>query len=196
MRLGNGRSRVGAMQRDLVVRAQGGDHDAFAALAADSLDRLDGTARLVLRDPDRAKDAVQEALVHAWRQLPSLRDPERFDAWLYRLLLNACYDEARRGRWRRFEVSLPFVRPPAIGDDEEAIAERDEIERGFRRLAPEERAILACRYFLDLSVPQIAETLRIPEGTAKSRLNRATAALRAALAAEARGHAAAAGTAL
>lgn len=183
------------MQRDIVVRAQRGDHEAFAVLAADVLDRLDGTARLVLRDPDRAKDAVQEALVRAWRRLPTLRDPERFDAWLYRLVLNACYDEARRGRWRQFEVSLPFVRPPAVGEDEEVIAERDEIERGFRRLTPEERAVLACRYYLDLSISQIADTLGIPEGTAKSRLNRATLALRAALAADSRAHSTAPGVA-
>ncbi len=176
------------MQRDLVVRAQGGDHDAFAALAQAAIDRLHGTARLVLHDPDRAQDAVQEALVHAWRMLPTLRDPERFDAWLYRLLLNACHDEARRGRFGRFEVSLAFVRPPAIADDAGDLAERDEVERAFRRLTADERAVLACRHYLDLSVPQIADTLRVPEGTVKSRLNRATAALRAALAAERRTH--------
>ncbi len=183
------------MQRDLVVRAQGGDHNAFAELAGAAIDRLHGTARLVLRDPERAKDAVQEALVHAWRQLPTLRDPDRFDAWLYRLLLNACRDEARRGHWRRFEVSLAFIRPPAMSDAAGVLAERDEVERAFRRLTPDERAVLACRHYLDLSVPQIADTLRLPEGTVKSRLNRASAAFRAALAAEGRDHPTLAGTA-
>ena len=78
------------MQRDLVERARKGDHDAFAVLAGATIGRLDAAARLILRDPDRAEDAVQETLVRCWRDLPTLRDPDRFDAWLHRLFLNAC----------------------------------------------------------------------------------------------------------
>src|SRR5262245_13338463 len=98
-------SRV-AVQRELVERARRGDHDAFADLAGSAIARLDSAARLIVRDPDRAKDAVQEALVHAWRDLPGLRDPDRFEAWLYRLLVHACYDELHRSRRQRFELDL------------------------------------------------------------------------------------------
>lgn len=174
------------MQQDLVVRAQRGDHDAFAALAAAAITRLDGTARLILRDRDRAQDAVQEALIRAWRELRSLRDPGRFDAWCYRLVVNACYDQVRRDAGHRLEVPIEAIAPPATEDRTSALADRDEIERAFRRLEPDQRAVLACRHYLELSVPEIAEVLRIPEGTVKSRLNRAAQALRASLAADAR----------
>jgi RNA polymerase sigma factor (sigma-70 family) len=174
------------MQRDLVVRAQRGEHDAFAALAAAMITRLDGTARLILRDPDRAADAVQEALIRAWRELRSLRDPDRFEAWCYRLVVNACYDEGRRDARRRRDVSIDAIAPLASSDDVSAFADRDEIERAFRRLEPEQRAVLACRHYLELSVPEIADALGIPEGTVKSRLSRAAQALRASLAADAR----------
>jgi RNA polymerase sigma-70 factor (sigma-E family) len=175
------------MQRDLVIRAQHGDHDAFATLAASVAKRLDGTARLILHDPDDARDAVQEALIHAWRDLPGLRDPDRFDAWSYRLVVNACYTADRRRRHvDGGDVHALPDEAPAPGDPLAQVADRIEIEHAFRRLEPEQRAVLVCRHYLDLTVPEIAETLGLPEGTVKSRLSRALMAMRASLAAESR----------
>ena len=112
------------MQRELVERAQRGDHDAFAALAAAAISRLDGAARLILRDPDQAKDAVQETLVRAWRDLRALRDPDRFDAWLHRLLVHSCLNEAKRLRRHRFDVELSPLDGPPAADDASAVADR------------------------------------------------------------------------
>ena len=173
-------------QRELVERAGRGDHDAFAVLAGAAIPRLDALARLILRDSERGKDAVQEALARAWRDLPSLRDPDRYDAWLRRLLVNACMDEARRHRRHRIEVELSPILQPAIRDSAIAIDERDALERAFRRLEPEVRALVVLHHYLDLSLPEIAETMRIPVGTAKSRLHRAMSAMRASLEADAR----------
>ncbi len=172
-------------QRELVERAQGGDHDAFAALAGAAIDRLDTAARIVLRDADRAKDAVQEALVRAWRDLPGLRDPDRFDAWLHRLLVRACYDELRRSRRRAFEVELTSLDGPSVGDSATQTAARDEIERGFRRLDADQRVVVALHYYLDLPLPEVAATLGVPLGTAKSRLHRGLVTLRQTLVAHA-----------
>lgn len=174
------------MDRDLVVRASGGDRDAFARLVATRITRLDAAARLITRDPERAKDAVQEAFARAWRDLPALRDPERFDAWLRRLLVNACVDELRHAKRRSFEVELTDVQHPAIADSAIAVADRDALERGFRRLDPEQRSLIVLYYYLDLPLPEVATALRLPEGTIKSRLFRARASLRAALDADAR----------
>jgi RNA polymerase sigma-70 factor (ECF subfamily) len=169
-----------------VDRARGGDHDAFAALAGAALPRLDAIARLVLRDPERAADAVQDALVRAWRDLRTLREPDRFDAWLRRLLMNACMDEARRRRRRPVEVELTPITYPTIVDSTISVAERDALERGFRRLDPEQRALIVLHHYLDLPLPAVAETLRMPLGTAKSRLHRALAEMRAAMEADLR----------
>jgi RNA polymerase sigma-70 factor (ECF subfamily) len=174
------------MDRDLVVRAGAGDRDAFAQLVIARISRLDAVARLITRDPERAKDAVQEALARAWRDLGGLRDPERFDSWLRRLLANACIDELRRARHRSFEVELIGLDQPAIADSAIAIADRDALERGFRRLDPEQRTAIVLYYYLDLPLPEVAAALRMPVGTVKSRLHRARAALRAALEADAR----------
>ena len=174
------------MQRELVERARGGDHDAFAELAGATISRLDSAAWLILRDPEQAKDAVQNALVKAWRDLPTLRDPDRFDAWLNRLVVHACIDEARRLRRHRLDVELTPLMSPAFGDVESSIADRDQLERGFLRLEPEMRAVIALHYYLDLTMTDVAATLGIPVGTAKSRLNRAMGLMRAALDAEAR----------
>jgi len=173
-------------QRELVGRAQRGDHDAFAVLAGAAISRLDALARLILRDPERAKDAVQEALVRAWRDLPSLRDPDRFDAWLHRLLVHACSDEARKHRRHTVEVELTPIDHPTIRDSAVTVAERDALERGFRRLDPEQRALIVMHHYLDLPLPEVADTMRIPLGTAKSRLHRALSALRASIEADAR----------
>lgn len=173
------------MQRDVVERAQRGDHDAFAVLAGAAINRMDTTARLVLRDPERAKDAVQEALVRAWRDLPGLRDLDRFDAWLHRLLVRACYDELRRTRRRVMEVELtPFV-DPSVQDGSVARAARDEIEQGFRHLDADQRIVVVLHYYLDLPLPAVAAALGVPLGTAKSRLHRGLTALRQTMGAHA-----------
>jgi RNA polymerase sigma-70 factor, ECF subfamily len=174
------------MQRDLVERARKGDHDAFSQLAGAAISRLDSAAWLILRDPDQAKDAVQNALVRAWRDLPTLRDPERFDPWLHRLLVRACIDEARRLRRHRVDVDIAEIEPHAIAGMESGVADRDQLERGFVRLQPEMRAVIVLHHYLDLSLPDVAITLAIPLGTAKSRLHRAIGLLRAALDADAR----------
>ena len=175
------------MQRDLVERARRGDHDAFAELAAAAISRLDATAWLMLRDHERAMDAVQNALLRAWRDLPALRDPDRFDAWLNRLLANACIDLLRRDRRHRLDVVLTDTSPtPIVHDETAVIADRDELERGFRRLGPEERAVIVLHHYLDLPLPEVAATLGVPLGTAKTRLYRGLDRMRAALDADAR----------
>jgi RNA polymerase sigma-70 factor (ECF subfamily) len=174
------------MQHDVVERARGGDHDAFATLAAAAIFRLDAAARLILRDPDQAKDAVQETLVRAWRDLPTLRDPSRFDAWLHRLLVRACIDEARRLRRHRFDVDLTPIDPPDRDDANAVTVDRDQLERGFSRLEPEARALIVLHHYLDLPLPEVAFALGIPLGTAKSRLHRALHLMRAALDADGR----------
>jgi RNA polymerase sigma factor (sigma-70 family) len=169
------------MQQELVERARRGDHDAFAALAAAAIFRLDAAARLILRDPDQAKDAVQETLVRAWRDLPTLREPGRFDAWLHRLLYRACIDEARRLRRHRFDVDLTPIDHPDRDDANAVMVDRDQLERGFSRLEPEARALIVLHHYLDLPLPEVAIVLGIPLGTAKSRLHRALQTMRAAL---------------
>jgi RNA polymerase sigma-70 factor (ECF subfamily) len=174
------------VQRDVVEAARDGDHEAFEVLATAAGDRLYAIATLILRDRQRAEDAVQEALVHAWRELPGLRDPDRFDAWLYRLVVNACADEGRYQR--RWSTEVRMMRSePTTEDDASSLADRDQLERGFRRLKPDQRTVVVLHFYLGLPVPEIAETLGIPAGTVKSRLHYATTTLRAALEADARG---------
>jgi RNA polymerase sigma factor (sigma-70 family) len=170
---------------DLVVQAQAGDSDAFTALGAIHADRMYAIASLILRDHDRAEDAVQEALVRAWRDLRRLRDPDRVAAWLRTLLIHACYDEARRARRRRDLHVVPMVEI-AVADHQGPTADRDELERGFRRLSVEHRTTVVLRYFADLSLAELADAMEIPLGTAKSRLHHAERALRAVLEAGAR----------
>jgi RNA polymerase sigma-70 factor (ECF subfamily) len=173
------------MHRDLVERAMAGDHEAFGELARLSIGRLYAAAHLILRDQGQAEDATQEALVAAWRDLSALRDPDRFDAWLRTLLVRACYREARRGRRGRIETTIPSIQP-SVPDRSAAVADRDEIERGFRHLDPDLRAVVVMHYYLGLPLVEVASTLGIPEGTAKSRLHRAMQAMRATLDADAR----------
>jgi RNA polymerase sigma factor (sigma-70 family) len=173
------------VQRDLVLAAQRGDHEAFEVLATAAGDRLFAIARLILRDRDGAQDAVQEALVNAWRELPRLHEPDRFAGWLYRLVVNACADQGRRQR--RWSAEIRLIRAePAIDDGTRSFADRDQLERGFRHLKPDQRAVVVLHFYLGLPVPEVAETLGIPVGTAKSRLHYAIEALRAALEADAR----------
>jgi RNA polymerase sigma-70 factor, ECF subfamily len=178
------------MQRDLVERAMAGDHDAFSELARVSIGRLYVVARLILRDDGKAEDATQEALLAAWRRLGGLRDPDRFEAWLHRLLVNACYREARKGRRRRsIEVhvdSLAMPEAPGATDRDFDLADRDQLERGFRRLDVDQRTVLVMHYYLGFSLDDAAEVLGVPPGTVRSRLHRAINAMRAALEADAR----------
>ena len=169
------------MQRDLIDRASRGDAEAFTELVATRAGRLDGAARLILRDPERAKDAVQDALVRAWRDLPSLRDPERFDAWLHRLLVRTCMDEGRRFGRRRFEVELSSIHVTAVPDAASAVSDRDQLDRAFRRLPADQRTVVVLVHYLDLSLGEAAVALGVPTGTARSRLYRGLTALRAAL---------------
>jgi RNA polymerase sigma-70 factor (ECF subfamily) len=175
---------VAVDQRDLVERASRGDHDAFALLVGASIARLEAVARLILRDQELARDAVQDAYIRAWRDLPGLRDPDRFDAWLHRLTVNACLDAVRRRRRRPVEVDLSPMMQPAIGDQTGLVADRDQLERGFRRLGPDQRAVLVLHYYVGMPTSTLAETLGIPLGTAQSRLARALVALRAAIGTE------------
>jgi RNA polymerase sigma-70 factor (ECF subfamily) len=166
---------------DLVEQARRGDRDAFGILARTRGDRLFGIANRILRDNERSEDAVQQTLVIAWRELPRLRDPDRFDAWINRLLVHACYVEARRARqWSANIRALPLD-GPAAPDDMLAVADRDQLERGFRRLPADQRVILVLRHYLGLEPAEIADTLGIPVGTARSRLHYAHRAMRAAL---------------
>jgi RNA polymerase sigma factor (sigma-70 family) len=168
-------------QRELVERARKGDHDAFAVLVRVSSARLEAVARLIVRDDELACDAVQDAYIRAWRDLRRLREPDRFDAWLYRLTINACRDAVRRRRRRPIEVELTLIEQPSAGDRTGLVADRDQLERGFRRLKEDQRAVLVLHYYVGMSVPDVAETLGIPVGTAQSRLGRALAAMRDAI---------------
>lgn len=173
-------------KRTLVRRAQTGDHDAFATLAREAVVRLGPAARLILREPELARDAVQEALISAWRNLPGLRDPDRFDAWLYRLTVNACLGMARRRRRRVIEVDVGGMEFRATGDFPAAIEERDRLDRALRQLQPDRRALVVMHVYLGQPLPEVARQLGIPLGTAKSRLNRALAVLRVVIDVEAK----------
>ena len=173
------------MQTELVDRARHGDREAFGVLAGSAVDRLYATARHILRDAELAEDATQDALVRAWRDLPALRDAGRFDAWLYRLLVNACADVGRRRRRWRAEITVVSTEPSEL-DRATELADRDELERGLRRLTDAQRSILVLSFYLGLSPGEVADALDIPVGTVKSRLHYAIEALRAALAADER----------
>ncbi len=173
------------MRTELVERARNGDQEAFAVLAGGAVDRLHAIARLILRDADLAQDATQDALVHAWRDLPALRDAERFDAWLYRLIVRSCADLGRRRRRWRAEITVLHAEP-AEGDRSAELAERELLERGLRRLTEAQRSVLVLHFYIGLPTHELAEALDVPVGTAKSRLHYAIEALRAALAADAR----------
>jgi RNA polymerase sigma-70 factor (ECF subfamily) len=182
------------VDRDLVVAAQGGDREAFAVLARTQVDRLYAIANRMLRDTALAEDAAQQSLVTIWRELPSLRDPERFDGWATRILVNECNTEARRRT--RIAGVLRSIPPagPASGDEVLAFVDRDELERGFRRLSADQRAVLVMHHYLGLEPAEIATTLGVPPGTIRSRLHYAHRAMRAVLEADARPTAASGGT--
>jgi RNA polymerase sigma-70 factor, ECF subfamily len=172
------------VQRALVDRAKQGDGEAFDALARAVGDKCMAIAVRILRDADLAEDAVQAALITAWRELRSLRDPEAFEPWLHRILTHACYAEARRRRrWSTAVRVLPME--ATSGPDETlSVQDRDQLERAFRRLTLEQRAVLVFHHYLGLPMSEVADRLDIPIGTAKSRVHFATAALRASLEAD------------
>jgi RNA polymerase sigma-70 factor, ECF subfamily len=180
------------VDRDLVEQAQRGDREAFAILARTHGDRLIGLAQRILRDLGRAEDAVQQTLVIAWRELPRLRDPERFEVWINRTLVHTCFAEARKARAWSAHIRVLSIEP-SVPDTSRALADRDQLERGFRRLPPDQRAILVLRHYLGLEPAEIAETLGIKVGTARSRLHYAHRAMRAALEADERSVAVAGG---
>lgn len=174
------------MDHRLVEQAQRGDEDAFDALVRATGDRCLGIAFRILRDVDLAEDAVQAAYISAWRDLPSLRRPDRFEPWLHRTLTRACYEEARRTR--RFAANVRALPAEAsfAPDDVLSVVDRDQLERGVRRLSIDQRTVLVFHHYLGLTLPEIAERLDLPVGTVKSRLHYGTTALRAALDADAR----------
>jgi RNA polymerase sigma-70 factor (ECF subfamily) len=174
------------MNTELVIRAQHGDEEAFTSLAVAVGDRLHAVAHRILRDIDLAEDATQQALLNVWQDLPQLRDPARFDAWSYRLLVRACYAEARRTRRSGSNLRLLPADEPMGADGTSTVIDRDQLERGFRRLSIDHRAVVVLRHYLDLPLSEVAEALGVPEGTVRSRLHYAMRGLRAALDADAR----------
>lgn len=172
------------VERHLVEQAQRGDQAAFAEIATVSTGRLFAVAHRILRDFHRAEDVTQQALVTIWRQLPSLEDPDRFEAWSYRVVVNTCYMETRRARPRDGLHVLTI--DPTTGDAQAQIADRDMMERAFAKLSPQQRAVLVLQYYLDLDQAAIADVLDVPLGTVKSRAASARSAMRASLEADAR----------
>jgi RNA polymerase sigma-70 factor (ECF subfamily) len=174
------------VQRSLVELAQRGDEDAFDALVRATGDRSVAIAYRILRDLHLAEDAVQAAYVAAWRDLPSLRDPDRFEAWLHRLLTRACFEEARRTR--RFAANIRALPTDNAVTADEALSvhDRDQLERSLARISVDQRAVLVFHHYLGLTLPEIAERLEVPVGTVKSRLHYATTAMRAAIEADSR----------
>jgi RNA polymerase sigma-70 factor (ECF subfamily) len=166
------------VDRDLVERARSGDREAFAVLVHQVSDSLFAVAHRILRDSGLAEDALQNALVLAWRRLPHLRETDRFEAWIHRILVHACYDEVQRSRSWSANVRVLSVQGPATPDETSAVAARDELERAFRRIPVEQRAVFVLHHYLGLPLVEIAEILEIPAGTARSRLHYATRGLR------------------
>ena len=173
------------MDRDLVERARRGDRDAFAVLVHQVSDALYAVAFRILRDTGLAEDALQNALVLAWRRLPHLRDTERFEAWIHRILVHACYDESHRSRQWTTTIRVLPTDGPTIPDGADQVIDRDELERAFRRLPVEQRAVFVLHHYLGLPLVEVAELLEIPAGTARSRLHYALIGLRQALTADA-----------
>ncbi len=170
--------------RDVVERAMRGDHDAFGLLVNMTSDRMYAIATRILRDTHLAEDALQSSLITAWRELPRLRDPDRFEAWVRRLLVHACYAEARRRRQWAGNVRVLPVDGPADRDDIVSVNDRDALDRAFRRLTVEQRAVVVLHHHVGLPLVEIAETLGVPPGTARSRLHYATRTLRSAVEAD------------
>jgi len=174
------------VDRTLIEAARSGDEEAFASIARGMADRLYAVAYRILRDAGLAEDAVQQTLVTAWRELPELRGADRFEAWVHRILVHACYAEARQARRWAANVQVLQIDGSATPDTALAVATRDALERGFRRLPPEQSAVFVLHHYLGWPLAEIGETLGVPLGTVKSRIHYATATLRSALEADAR----------
>jgi RNA polymerase sigma-70 factor (ECF subfamily) len=174
------------LDRELVERAQQGDESAYAALAVRIADRIHAAAHHIVRDTAQAEDAAQQALIDIWRMLPQLRDPDRFQAWAYRIVVRAAFAEAKRQRlWGRRGAAIATEETFAP-DHASLVADRDQLERGFQRLPMDHRAVVVLKHYAGLSNEEIAEALEIPEGTVRSRLHYSLKTLRAALEADAR----------
>jgi RNA polymerase sigma-70 factor (ECF subfamily) len=169
------------MDRDLVERARSGDQVAFADLVHQISDTLFGVARRIVRDPGLAEDVLQNALVTIWRKLPHLREVDRFEGWAFRIVVHACYEEAPRNRrWAATVRVLPINRA-SDADDVQNVSDRQELELAFRGLSLDQRSVFVLHHYVGLPLVVVAETLGIPDGTARSRLHYATRALRAAI---------------
>jgi len=168
-------------QRELVERARRGDHDAFADLAGTFVARLDAAARLILRDRELARDAVQDGFLAAWRGLPTLRDPDRFEAWLHRLVFRSCINVIRRRGRRPIEVELLAIDSAIAGDVAAAVADRDLLDAALNGLQPEQRAVVVMHYYLGMPLSDVASALGIPIGTAKSRHHRSLQQMRSTI---------------
>jgi RNA polymerase sigma-70 factor, ECF subfamily len=170
------------VRRELVVRAQSGDREAFDALAAALYDQLYAVGRRILRNGHAAEDAVQEALIRGWRDLRSLREPERFEAWMHRLLVRACYDQTRRRRPFQVTISAIDAARSDPVDDIAVVAHRDELERAFLKLSVEQRAVLVLTHYVGMPAADVGHALGIPVGTVHSRLHYAIKTMRTTLA--------------
>jgi RNA polymerase sigma-70 factor (ECF subfamily) len=174
------------MDTDLVTRAQRGDKGAYAHVASELADRFLAVARRILRDTSLAEDATQGALLAIWQDLPQLREPGRFEAWSYRLLVRACYAEARKERRWAPNLRLIPIDEPVADVALSSVVDRDQLERGFRHLSLDHRTVVVLHYYLDMPLDRIADVVGIPVGTAHSRLHHAMRALRSALEADSR----------
>ena len=174
------------MDQVLVGRAVQGDRAAVESLMVRSHARLYRVAFGVLRDQHLAEDATQRALLAIWRDIRRLRDPAKYEGWSNRLLVRICYDESKSQRDWGSDSNAYATDTPWTPDQYGAVLDRDQLERGFRRLSVEHRTVIVLRCLLDLPMEQVAEVLGIAPGTVGSRLSRAIAALRAALEADAR----------
>ena len=172
------------MEPQLIEAARLGDREAFDAIVRLRLDTVYRTAFTILGHEADAQDATQETFVAAWRNLPRLRDVDRFDAWLGRITINACrMAMRRRGSVREISIDLPDTQQPATGGIGEtaAAAEAEVFDRAFAHLSVDDRAILVLHHHQELGIAEIADRLGVPNGTVKSRLHRARHALERAL---------------
>jgi RNA polymerase sigma-70 factor (ECF subfamily) len=174
------------MDRRLVERAMHGDEEAFDELVGRIGDGLHSVARRILRDTSLAQDATQQALLTAWRHLPQLRNPDDFEAWTHRLIVNACHAEARRERRHRGSLVLLPGDGPSIADSSSRIAVQEQLDRAFRHLSLEHRTVVVLVHYLGLTPAEAADAMGTPTGTARSRLHYALQHMRAAIEADAR----------
>ena len=169
------------MNQDLIVQVQAGDQRAFDSLTLADYPRLFRVAHGILRDRAHAEDATQQAYLDIWRNIRRLRDPAKFEAWSYRLLVHACYAEAKRTPKWLPDTVLPSTHDPTAADAFGAVLDRDELEQGFRHLSVDHRVVIVLHFLLDMTLEQVAETLDVPQGTVNSRLSRALDSMRAAM---------------